>query len=358
MSFEEDPLHGGDLVSASDRYGIPIEDWTDLSTGINPVPYPVGPIPPSVMTQLPYQRREFEGAVCSYYGRHNWLAVSGSQAAIQALPSWLPELPALVPDVGYQEHAYQWLNAGLHIERYPAMAGHAAALTALDKAINARSACHLVLIQPNNPSGLLLSIDHVLDCASRLTDGGCVVADEAFIDTSPGQSLLRAGGDHWPHNLIVLRSFGKFFGLAGLRLGFIFAAPERLAAIRRLQGPWAVNGPAQWVAQQALKDVAWQTQARLGLEQNSAMMQRQLEPLFVRLGATLVARTSFFHSYLMSAQNGHALADQLAEQGILVRVIDENEGLTKGSALIRLGIEGGRLGALKTSLDCFTRLQS
>ena len=124
--LESATAHGGDLRLASARYGIPASDWLDLSTGINPEPYPVGALEPKCFEQLPYPQPELLELAAAYYGSDQLLPVAGTQMAIQLLPQCLPPVPVLLPRWGYQEHRLQWQRAGVEIDTYPSLSDAAA----------------------------------------------------------------------------------------------------------------------------------------------------------------------------------------------------------------------------------------
>ena len=245
--------HGGELRRAAARYGIPIQDWLDLSTGINPNGWPVPPLPPSAWSRLPDDEDGLEAAARSYYGTEQLLPVAGSQAAIQALPRLRLACRVGVLYPGYAEHAYAWRCAGHELAAVP-VAGLREAARHVDV---------LVVINPNNPTGDRFRPQTLLDWhASLAAREGWLVVDEAFIDPTPADSLApyskRPG-------LIVLRSLGKFFGLAGARVGFVLAQTALLERLRAHLGPWTVTAPSRWVAERALADRAWQGAARARL---------------------------------------------------------------------------------------------
>ena len=211
--------HGGGLRVAAEQYGIPLSDWLDLSTGINPQGWPVTPVPGTVWQRLPEADDGLEAAAAAYYGAESLLPVAGSQAAIQALPRLraLGRIGVLSPS--YAEHAHAWRRAGHQVELLSA--------DRLDTAIAQLDT--LVLAHPNNPTGVRFPVDALLDWRARLAArGGWLVVDEAFMDATPEDSL--AGQTGLP-GLIVLRSLGKFFGLAGARVGFALAEPALLLGI-------------------------------------------------------------------------------------------------------------------------------
>ncbi len=240
--------HGGRLRAAARQYGIPLADWLDLSTGINPDGWPVPSIPAETWTRLPEDDDGLMEAARACYGARHLLPVAGSQAAIQVLPRLRPPCRVGVVAPGYAEHAHAWRQAGHEVVAVGAALDDRDLLDGLDV---------LVLIHPNNPSGRTYAPAILLEWRARL--GGWLVVDEAFMDATPESSL--AAHSHQP-GLIVLRSLGKFFGLAGARVGFVLAEAALLERLRDLLGPWAVCGPARHVATLALRDAAWQAAAR------------------------------------------------------------------------------------------------
>jgi len=324
-------FHGGDLHSASKVFSRPADDWLDLSTGINPHSYPTPTIAAEVWQRLPYLQPGLMDAAASYYGPHPCLASSGSQPIIEILPQVLRALgntkAAWLADVGYQEHRHGWSQWG-PIKTYNGLCVEQATQQ-IDSAMANDEVGHLVIINPNNPTGTLFPVEQLLLWAQQLNHGFLVV-DEAFIDTQPTASLL---SQTLPNNLVILRSVGKFFGLAGIRLGFTFASPNVLTALQQHIGPWSVNGPAQSVAIAALNDSAWQQKMRQQLvHQASTQLQLWHQPL-LQLGASLAAQHELFRSFAMPPELARKLHLSAAEQGILLRPVDINSG----KSLLRFG---------------------
>lgn len=252
--------HGGRLQQAVIDYAIPLDNWIDLSTGINPKGWPVPPLPASSWLRLPEENDALEQAARDYYGVEDILVVAGSQAAIQVLPSLFPAQRVAVLNPSYAEHAHAWQRAGHDVTMIDERAVEEL-LPNIDS---------LVLIHPNNPTGACFSQQQLLDWHEQLaTRGGCLVIDEAFIDCANDSSMAVYSARR---GLIVLRSLGKFFGLAGARVGFVCAHAELLAQLRLLLGPWAVSGPARWVASRALEDRAWQHATRQRLKNDGARL--------------------------------------------------------------------------------------
>lgn len=329
MTIKKIPLHGGDLIAASERYGIAVDQWIDLSTGLNPRPYPVGELSADVFSALPYFRPEFLQQVKNYYQQADFLAIAGTQQVIQLLPECLPQLSLLVPQYGYREYADCWLRAGRCLDFYPSLCKQEA-VQAIDDALAADSARHLLLINPNNPTGLKFSTQQILSWSQCLSAGAYLIVDEAFMDVSPEQSLLVA---ELPNNIIVLRSFGKFFGLAGIRLGFVFANQSMLARFSEGCGLWHINGPAQAIATKALADLTWQTQTRQWLEQASYLTQSLFAPLFASTAVRTVT-TELFFSVVLEKNIAVQVYDFFASRGLLLRL----HALNEQNHLLRIGL--------------------
>lgn len=294
--------HGGRLRAASLRYGIALADWLDLSTGIAPYGWPLPAIPGSAWTRLPEQNDGLEIAARDYYGVSNLLPVAGSQAAIQALPRLLRDARVGIVSPAYAEHAAAWQREGHRLLEL-SEGGIERALERLDV---------LLLVNPNNPTGRRIEPQRLLDWHARLAErGGWLVVDEAFIDCTPEFSLA-AFSDR--PGLIVLRSFGKFFGLAGIRLGFVLAHPAVLEPLAELLGPWTVSGPSRVVATALLQDHAGQ---RLQRERLLADGER-LATLLSEQGLPPTGGCALFQ--FCCTPQASLLHEFLACQGILTRL--------------------------------------
>lgn len=332
------PLHGGDIIAASERYGIDTHQWIDLSTGINPEPFTAFHVPESCYQQLPYRSPEFQAATSEYYQSSAYLPIAGTQTAIQALPDRLKPLPVLLPELGYQEHFRYWQQANAQIRLYPSINKQQAMLS-INSALEKNSQQHLVIINPNNPTGLAFEPSALLHWSRQLAKDAYLIVDEAFIDLTPEQSLLfNAASPHSPQplpsNVIVLRSFGKFFGLAGIRLGFVFAHNSLLNTLEDKIGLWQVNGPAQYIATKALLDKPWQLETRIRLARNAANTQRIIEPFILKQKGKTLTHTHLFSSYLVPRHYALHICDHFSTNGILLRVIS----FTQHEAILRVGV--------------------
>ncbi|MGA4288898.1 threonine-phosphate decarboxylase CobD [Ralstonia nicotianae] len=300
--------HGGNLAAARARHGEPSGGWVDLSTGINPHGYPVPPIPPEAWLRLP-EDDGLEAAAASHYGVASAdavLAVAGSQAAIRALPLLLPRGRVGIARIGYSEYAPAFARAGHDVvlldERDFLDAMLPDALT------------HLVVVNPNNPTARCLPAATLRDWHARLsTRGGTLIVDEAFIETldAPPSLAPLAGAP----GLIVLRSIGKFYGLAGARIGFVLGPPACLAALREALGHWTVNGPARAVVRAGLADTAWQSATRARLRAEGARLSARL----ARHGLPNASTPLFAW---VPTPDAAALHAALARQGLWTRLFD------------------------------------
>ena len=304
--------HGGRLLRAAHEYGMPAEAWLDLSTGVSPFAWPVPPLPAVAWHRLPEDDDGLIEVARAYYRHASLLPVAGSQAAIQALPALRHRARVGVLDPGYAEHAQAWQRAGHKVERAAA------------DALFSRAARYdvIVLIHPNNPGGERFELDALLALhASLARRGGWLVVDEAFIDATPGDSLCEA---HALPGLIVLRSVGKFFGLAGARAGFVCAEPALLVALRERLGPWTLSGPTRQVLKLALADTAWQAAQRERLHATSA----RLSALLARHGLAPDAGCAFFQ--WRRDERATAMQRALARQGVLVRRFEQPHSIRFG----------------------------
>jgi cobalamin biosynthetic protein CobC len=295
--------HGGKLHEAATRWGIPLDAWLDLSTGIAPWAYPLAPPPLDIWQRLPEDDDGLDALARSYHGAAQALLLPGSQAAIQWLPRLMPTGRVALPAPLYNEHAAAWQTA-----RHRCVAWH-------------ESSDYAVLCNPNNPTGARFSRDALIERARGLK---LLVVDEAFIDVDPADSLAALAGTPGYEHIVVLRSLGKFFGLAGARVGVAIGAPALLDRLAAALGPWAVSHPARWAARQAWADTAWQESQRQHLRDAGA----RLAAVVAAAGLGQPTGTALFQ-YLATPRAAE-LHDALARRGILVRRFDDPPALRFG----------------------------
>ncbi|MGD0722327.1 MAG: threonine-phosphate decarboxylase CobD [Roseiarcus sp.] len=326
--------HGGDLGAAARLFPDAPEPWIDLSTGVNPHAYPLPRLARDQWARLPSpgDLAALERIAAHRYGARaeSVIAAAGTQTLIQWLARLRPAARVGVLGFSYGGHAQAWRAAGARVETV----ADAADLAGFDVAI---------VVNPNNPDGRVVSRAALLDLHGALAArGGLLVVDEAFIDLAPaGRSLapvLPARG------AIVLRSFGKTYGLAGVRLGFGLASAELVAPLRAALGAWPVSGPALAIGRAALADEAWLARMRVRLAREGARLDR----LLAAAGFEVIGGATLFR--LVRRADARAAFAQLAGQGILTRPF---EALPDR---LRLGLPAGpaawrRLAAGLRSLD-------
>jgi cobalamin biosynthesis protein CobC len=296
--------HGGDVGEARRLFPGAVEPFIDLSTGINPHPYPLPDLPAEIFARLPEADAlaALTAVAARTYSAPSPVCVvpaPGTQILLPLTAGLAAKGRAVILMPSYSEYA-----------RAAALAGHEVRLA---RTVSDCADADLVIVgNPNNPDGRVFDRAGLLDLADKLDrHGGLLVIDEAFMDAGPpGASLapdvLRA-------NILVLRSFGKFFGLGGLRLGFAIAAPASAARLAATLGPWAISGPALAVGTTALADAAWIARTRRALAQAA----QQLDAVLVSAGLDIIGGTSLFR--LARTQAAPALFQRLGCAGILVR---------------------------------------
>jgi len=279
--------HGGGLDAAIAKYGGTRSDWVDLSTGINPVPYPIPDIATDAWSALPDQSANDALLAAA---RRFWnvpdqaaiLAAPGASALIAKIPSLFETGTVTIQGPTYNEHAAAFRANGWDM---------------------ADTGQVQVVVHPNNPDGRLWR-------ASDLTHPFTVI-DESFCDVAPAASMVERAGQP---GTLILKSFGKFWGLAGLRLGFAIGQPEMIKNLTNQLGPWAVSGPALTIGAAALRDAAWTMQTRERLAADAAI----LDSLMADSHAKLVGGTTLFRLY--HVDDAIAWQDRLAQKHVWSRV--------------------------------------
>jgi cobalamin biosynthetic protein CobC len=309
--------HGGDLSEAIAQFGGAPESWLDLSTGINPWPYPIPDnLPMQAWQRLPDRASEgdlIEAARTAYNvpAGVDIAIAAGTQALIQILPHVMTGGAVAIAAPTYSEHAAVFARAGREV---------------LSVGIDAlpSGTTHAVIVNPNNPDGRITPRDVIADAARQLGKfGGGIIVDEAFADVVPDCSVVELCREL---PIVVLRSFGKFFGLAGLRLGFAIARPDLAAEIAAALGPWPVSGPALIVGRAALSDRQWIAATRARLSQQAS----RLDAVLRAANLDIVGGTSLFR--LARHRDAHAIHTGLARQQIWTRSFDH------ASDLVRFGL--------------------
>jgi cobalamin biosynthetic protein CobC len=293
--------HGGGLDAAIIQFGGTRARWIDLSTGINPVPYLLPDLPADAWTALPDKgaqdrlvqtARSFwnvpEGAAV--------LAAPGASALIAQIPSLAPAQDICITEPTYNEHAAAFRAHGWKVTQDPTSSAR-------------------VLVHPNNPTGAFWDTSDI--------PGGLTVIDESFCDIAPDRSLIPLSERP---NTLILKSFGKFWGLAGLRLGFAIGDASLVARLAERLGPWPVAGPALQIGAKALSDADWARTTRARVAQDAA----RLDALLNAAGATVVGGTDLFRLYKVASASDWQ--ERLARHYIWSRVFPYD------SEWLRLGL--------------------
>jgi len=310
--------HGGDLSEAIARYGGTQAEWLDLSTGINPNPWPVEekalykashrlPAQAEIIRLLAAARDFFEPPQDAAI-----IAAPGVQSLIQWLPYLSTEGSTAILWPTYNEYDEAWSGAARSLS-------HLGTLSEMRD----EHRC-LICVNPNNPDGRLSSLDHLTDLAAKMkVRDGWLIVDESFIETMPEKSAISLCAE-FP--VLILRSFGKFFGLPGLRLGFLITQERIASRFRHVLGPWPVTSQALAVGTAAYADHVWIRQAREML----AVMSNKLDAVLIASGLTIIGGTTLFR--LASAPDAKGLHDHLARKHIWCRCFDHD------AALLRFGL--------------------
>ncbi|WP_417674320.1 threonine-phosphate decarboxylase CobD [Pseudodonghicola sp.] len=306
MSYSSSPSapprdHGGGLDAAIAQYGGARRDWIDLSTGINPTPYPLPGFTPEDWAALP-DRGAQDRLIAA--ARRFWqvpdgaavLPAPGASVLIARMPALATPGRVRIAPPTYNEHAAAFAAQGWQV-------------------VQAGPAEARVIVHPNNPDGRLWQ---AAEAEAPLT-----VIDESFCDICPEQSLISLTDQP---GRVVLKSFGKFWGLAGLRLGFAIAQPETIARLTELTGPWAVSGPALRVGALALDDQDWANATRARL----AAAARRLDMLMRARGAEVAGGTDLFRLY--HVDHAARWQDRLARAHVWSRIFPYSD------TYLRLGL--------------------
>lgn len=296
-------FHGGGLDAAVKKYGGEKTEWLDLSTGINPNPYPVYGVDPLAWNKLPdiNAMAILTNAARNYYRIGDGLelcAANGTQAIIEILPIAFACKRVGILSPTYNEHAYVWKKSGSEV--FEITRGEPLPVD-LDA---------LVIVHPNNPDASVIEKSEFLEYSESLKkSNGIMIVDEAFCDTTPEKSIVT----DLPENVVVLKSFGKFFGLAGLRLGFAIANPLLLGRIRKYIGIWSVSGPALQIGARAYADTNWINYAITALK----VLSSKQAGILKNVGFKIEGVNPLF--CYVSHKNASSIHDLLAERQILIR---------------------------------------
>ena len=316
--MSEDLRHGGALDRVAVQFPAAPVPWIDLSTGINPWSWPVDRVDPDSLHRLPthgdMDRCRLSMAQAFAAPASALTLVPGTEVAIRLLPQILAARRVAVLSPSYGDHAETWGAAGAEL------------VTTADPLGHADDVDIVVLCNPNNPDGRCFDTEVLSDARERLARrGGWLIVDEAYADLDPARSLAPLAGSP---GLVILRSTGKFFGLAGLRLGAVLGPPALAAALERLLGVWRISGPALAIGTRAYADIDWQQSMRGRL----AAARARLDALIEAGGGRVAGGTDLFR--YVEVDNAHATWRKLCKHGIYTRRFDWTP------SHLRLGLPG------------------
>lgn len=285
--------HGGGVDAAAARFGGQRAEWIDLSTGINPQPYPIPALPAEAWNALPDAAAQ---TALVDAARAFWkvppdaalLTVPGASSAIARIPALAPKGRVRIPGPTYNEHAASFAESGWQVVEEG----------------NTDAAVH---VHPNNPNRRLW---HAAEVTAPLS-----IIDESFCDITPDATLMAQATTP---GTLILKSFGKFWGLAGLRLGFVIGDPALVTRLGQMLGPWPVSGPALHIGAAALRDGAWAEAMRARLATDAT----RLDTMMTEAGAQIFGGTPLFRLY--EVDNAQAWQERLAQHHIWTRVFPYN----------------------------------
>jgi len=316
--------HGGRLGAARVTYSEAPQPWIDLSTGINPSSYPAPRARGPVLNRLPDtgELARLEAVAARAFGVPDparVVATGGTEPALRLLPYILRRKTAIVAGPTYGSHADAWSRAGVptRVVGDSDLEGSIADSTAV------------VVVNPNNPDGRLIGRERLRGLHDAVASrGGVLVVDEAFAEVAPESSVGDVAGGSGFEHLLVLRSFGKFYGLAGLRLGFVIGSPQPVADVRGAMGDWPVSVDALAAGLAAYADYGWAERTRVRLARSA----RRLDALLGRHGFEVVGGTTLYR--LVRAEDAPRRFERLARAGILTRPFQHD------TTLLRFGLPG------------------
>lgn len=318
--------HGGRLCVARSLFPDVPQPWVDLSTGINPHSYPAPRASARERNRLPEptELARLEAVAAAAFNvddPQRVVATGGTENALRLLPYVMKLAQAVIASPTYGSHADAWRRAGAEVR----------SVTDSELSANATTSSVMTVVNPNNPNGRLLSREQLQSLHDALSrNGGTLIVDEAFGDLQPKHCISDIAGSPIAPHMIVLRSFGKFYGLAGVRLGFVIASPSIATRLRQLLGDWPVSVDALRAGLAAYADNEWAQRMRVRLTGSA----QRLDKLLVNGGMSIVGGTSLYR--LARAPNARARFTQLISHGVLVRPFDYD------STQLRFGLPGNR----------------
>ncbi len=360
MTLNSPLAHGGNIETARREFGGARDDWLDLSTGISPWHYPIPDLACELWHKLPNEPDKLREIAAQYYGcAKNMLVISqGSQLAIRLIPTLIePRQTVAVPQLGYQEHRLSWQLAKHKLLEYRNE-------TELNELIQQKRVQNVVVINPNNPTTEKFSIDTLLALASKIS--GVMLVDEAFADLDPNCSLLgrNAQPESLSSNIIVLRSLGKFFGLAGARIGFVISNNSIIKELQQLISPWPVSGPSQTVAELALADRKWQRTQRIRIQQQAQIVSQEISAWASNFAELEYRNSGLFSTFVGPKHTIKSIHSRFAEHCVWTRIgepfanTQSTQSFTHLQNWLRLSLPGDQLNTFTTTLQTIKTYES
>lgn len=312
------PRHGGDLQAFLSQHNIG-HDLLDLSCATNRYAYPRRETSSASWSALPYINEDIVSIIEHYYGTKHIRLIPGSQWAIEQLPLLIEMLGGtnkpvelLLPELGYSEHEHHWRKRKAMVRTYDEL-----------PSIEQLGSCNvLVVINPNNPSGVFISPARLIEIADQMQrKGGWLIVDEAFIDFHPEYSLMPLLGASKASNVIVLRSFGKFSGLPGARLGVIGASPMVCSQLDEIAPLWGISGPSLEIMLRALSDKAWYESVKKKLALQANKLAALLNENFDHVKSEVLLFQTVF------SKDAQLWFNALVREGVYPRLLDCCSGM-------------------------------
>jgi len=344
--------HGGDLENAVRGYGGNADEWLDLSTGISPWHYPIPNFDNVIWRKLPPPLARLLTAASEYYccDLSHIIATPGTQLAIRLIPTLVePKQTVAIPLIGYQEHANSWKMAGHRVIRYQNV-------EQLVSLINQAKVDNAVVINPNNPTTELISPNTLVALANKLR--GILITDEAFSDLDPSTSICMTLPNN-KGNIVILKSIGKFFGLAGGRIGFAIGTHPIVNTLGQLCSPWSLSGPSVEIATKALSDTDWQVKQIKRITKYAKQQRLIISLLTSKKPVFRMSDQGLFFTIFSRNKPITTLHKYLAEQKIWTRLGDPLKVKDSDQARLelnwlRLSLAGDQIGILSNAIESIT----
>ena len=254
--------HGGNIYEAARKLRKDPSEITDFSASINPLAPPPG-LEQNLLQKLPLTRSypdinttELVSLLAETHNcsTHQLMVANGSTEIIYLLPHALGIRSAVIisPSFSEYENAFTLAKSSIVLAQAPESNNFQPDREFISKYLEQMRVDAVILGHPNSPAGSLLdkeTLDWILFACKSM--GALVVVDEVFIDFSENYSFKNKINSH--KNLVIIRSMTKFYGLAGLRLGYALAPPFIISGLKKYQPPWTVNTLAQFAGIYCLK---------------------------------------------------------------------------------------------------------